>query len=140
MYRASALKKRERLLLEITGLLENMAVQIKYRALPLGDLFETLKGGEFINKVLEDKNPNRREAWNNAINEFSELTDEREILLMVGNSLGKSDIEGQISMLELNKKLLRARHKEASETSLKKGAMYRSVGLLMGLGLAIIVI
>jgi len=132
------------LLLEITQLLESMAVQIRYRALPLAELFGALNGSEFLETVGAGfharPNINYRDAWNNAVDSFSELAEEREILLSIGNSLGGSDVSGQIAMLELNKELLQKRLGAASETAQKKGAMYRSVGLLTGLGLAIMVI
>ena len=124
-----------------------MSAQIRYRALPLGDLFTELDsaggGGKFISKVAEYANNgvNRRGAWNEAVCDFGELDPgDREILLSVGNSLGGSDIAGQLSMLELSGELLAVRQREAAETSSRKGAVYRSVGLLAGLGLAIIVI
>ena len=143
LYRSAELKKREALLSEIIRLLEKMAVQIRYRALPLGELFAEVNAGRFIEKVnrYNGSGVNWRGAWNEAVCDFSELTaEDREILLAVGNSLGQSDAEGQISMLEQERQLLCAHLKEAAESSAKKGAMYRSVGLLAGLGLAIIVI
>lgn len=117
-----------------------MAVQIRYRALPLGELFETLNGGLFLGAVLENADINKREAWNAAADEFPALKEEREILLSIGNSLGSSDTAGQIAMLELNKELLASRLAEASDAAARKSAMYRSVGILAGLGLAIIVV
>jgi len=144
LHRSAGLKRRETLLLEITQLLESMAVQIRYRALPLAELFGALNGGEFLEHVGAGFHArpdiNYREAWNEAVNFFPELSEEREILLSVGNSLGGSDTAGQIAMLELNKNLLQTRLGAASETAQKKGAMYRSVGLLTGLGLAIMVL
>jgi stage III sporulation protein AB len=142
LYHSAELKRREKLLAEIIQLLENMAVQIRYRALPLGELFSELKGGEFLKAVGANIiHPlNHREAWNAAVAEFPELVEERDILISIGNSLGSSDTAGQVAMLELNKELLRARLAEASEAATKKGAMYRSVGVLSGLGLAIIVV
>jgi stage III sporulation protein AB len=142
LYRSAELKRRERLLAEIIQLLENMAVQIRYRAVPLGELFESLNGGEFLARVGENcvGTLNYREAWNTAVSEFPELEAERDILLSVGNSLGSSDTAGQVAMLELNKELLTVRLAEAAETASRKGAMYRSVGFLSGLGAAIIVL
>lgn len=91
--------------------------------------------------LLRAKDQNWRGAWNEAADGFSELGDgDVELLMGVGNSLGNSDTAGQIAMLELNSELLKARFAEAAEEASRKGAMYRSVGLLTGLGLAIIVI
>jgi stage III sporulation protein AB len=125
------------------GLLESMAVQIRYRELPLGDLFGVLSGGAFLQRTIDNSGftmNNWRSAWNAAADELFTVDGDREILLSIGNALGGSDTAGQIAMLELNRELLQARLREAAEMSARKGAMYRSVGLLTGLGLAVIVI
>jgi stage III sporulation protein AB len=128
-------------------LLEKMSAQIRYNASPLGDLFGTLSkdGGEFINTVGAchgtDGQINWRTAWNAAVSGFSEFNDgDKELLLTVGNSLGSSDTAGQVNMLGLHRELLTVRCGEAAETAANKGAVYRSVGLLTGLGMAIMVI
>jgi stage III sporulation protein AB len=141
LYRSAELKRRELLLAEIVQLLEKMAVQIRYRALPLGELFESLDGGEFLKTVEANAaRLNRRDAWNSAAASFPELTEERDILVSIGNSLGNSDTAGQTAMLELNKELLTSRLAEAADAVTRKGAMYRSVGILTGLGIAIIIV
>ncbi len=56
------------------------------------------------------------------------------------NGLGKTDTDGQISMLEMNKKLLQNRLEQAREEYSKKGRMYRSVGVLVGIGAAVMLI
>jgi stage III sporulation protein AB len=127
---------------DLINLLEQMAVQIRYQALPLGELFAYFKGNVFIDTVIEQADEqNWRNAWGKAVNNFPELdSGDKEILKAIGNSLGNSDTMGQTAMLELNKNLLTARLSEASENVVRKGAMYRSVGLLTGLGLAIIIV
>lgn len=56
------------------------------------------------------------------------------------NGLGKTDTDGQISMLEMNKKLLQNRLEQAREEYSKKGRMYRNVGVLVGIGAAVMLI
>jgi len=143
LFRSAGLKKRERLLSEMIGLFENMAVQIRYRALPLQDLFNLYNNNEFILMVNNQMQISRnvRTAWKDAVCAFPEFDDgDKELLISVGGLLGNSDTDGQVAMLEMNKNLLGARLKEASENLVKKGAMYRSVGFLSGLALAVIVI
>ncbi|MCL2108462.1 MAG: stage III sporulation protein AB [Oscillospiraceae bacterium] len=139
------LKRREQLLSEVIRLLENLAVQIRYRALPLGEFFagSVSSNGRFTERITAHINSgvNWRGAWSEAVCDFAELDDgDREILAEVGSCLGGSDAAGQISMLELNKELLTARLKEATADSAKKAAMYRSVGLLSGLAIGIMVL
>jgi len=129
--------------MEIMGLLEGMATQIRYRALPLGELFGVVKSdGEFIAAVTDKAAyQNWRGAWNAAAESFPELTDgDKEVLFAVGNALGGSDTAGQVAMLELNRELLSARLRDAAQNYSKKGIMYRSVGILSGLGLGIMVL
>jgi stage III sporulation protein AB len=122
-----------------------MAVQIKYRALPLRDLFSELSrtaGGSFLQLTMYyvQFTTNYREAWNKAASELFTVDEDRELLTSIGSSLGSSDTAGQAAMLERSRELLSARLREAAEISAKKGSMYRSVGLLTGLGIAIVVI
>ncbi len=70
------------------------------------------------------------------------MLDKRDIAIIreLLNGLGKTDTDGQISMLEMNKKLLQNRLEQAREEYSKKGRMYRSVGVLVGVGVAVMLI
>lgn len=147
MYQSFKLKRREDFLSEILQLLEEMSVQMKYRMLPVEQLIEEMSGGRFIfidkvYEILKSKNNyDWRFAWEKAVVETSEINGEDcELLISVGKQLGNSDINGQLALLELNKSLFRARFSEAVAENNKKGKMYRSVGLLAGLGVAIIIL
>lgn len=117
-----------------------MALLIRYRALPVSELFNELSRYEFIRRVSEWGNAGR-ENWVSVTNELTELEDtERGIVKSVGMSLGTSDINGQLSMLEVNSQLLAKQVEIAHEQYIKKGKLYRSAGILAGLFVAILVI
>ena len=66
--------------------------------------------------------------------------DEKEILFRCGGIIGKSDAGGQIAMLGELQEKIRKIEEQRGETALKKGRLYRSVGLLFGIMAGIIVI
>lgn len=117
-----------------------MALLIRYRALPVKELFQELSRYEFIQRVSEWGGAGR-ENWVSVANELTELEEsERGIVKSIGLSLGTSDINGQLSMLEMNSQLLAKQIEIAHEQYMKKGRLYRSVGILAGLFVAILVI
>lgn len=147
MYQSFKLKRREEYLIEILQLIEEISVHIRYKMLPVEQLIVEISGGKinFINNVsyvLEKyKNNNWRHAWETAANEATELNGEdRGLLISVGKQLGNSDLSGQLAMLELNKTLFTVRLSEAAAENSKKAKMYRSVGLLAGIGAATMII
>jgi stage III sporulation protein AB len=139
LYFSCRLKMREEALRELTQVLREMSLLIRHRALPVKDLFVELSRYEFIAKISKNNDFREfRENWVEACDELTELEkSEREILKSVGLALGTSDVEGQISMLEVNAQLLSKSCDEAHEMFLKKGKMYRSIGMLAGLFVAI---
>ena len=131
---------REESLRELTQVFREMALLIRYRALPVKELFFELSRYEFIRRVAE-WGETGRENWAAAADELSELGEqERGIVKSIGLSLGTSDIGGQLSMLEVNSQLLAKYVDEAHEQYMKKGKLYRSFGILAGLLAAILII
>jgi len=118
-----------------------MTLLIRYRALPVKELFAELSRYDFIKTVEVSESGDFRESWGVAADSLTELdVGDRGIVKAVGLSLGNSDIEGQLSMLEANAALLKSNADQAAELYLKKGKMYRSFGMLGGLLTAIMII
>jgi len=114
---------------------------IRYRALPVKELFSELSRYDFIRSVEVSESGGFRESWVAAADSLTELDkSERDIVKAVGCSLGNSDIEGQLSMLEVNAALLKKNADQAAELYDKKGGMYRSFGFLSGLMAAVMII
>jgi stage III sporulation protein AB len=132
---------REESLRELTRALQEMSLLIRHRALPVRDLFTELSRYEFFSKISEFGDLDFREEWVEVTDTLTELTEsERKIIKSIGLSLGTSDVEGQLSMLEVNAQLLTKHGDEAHEQYLKKGRLYRSIGVLAGLFVAILII
>jgi len=144
LYFSYRLKKREESLNELTRALQEMALLIRYRTLPVNELFTELSRYEFIRNVGEVSKTDGtdfRRGWVTATDQLAELENgERSIIKSVGLSLGTSDVEGQLSMLEVNAKLLEKYGNEAREQYMKKGKLYRSFGVLAGIFIAILII
>jgi stage III sporulation protein AB len=141
LYFSYRLKIREESLRELTQVLREMALLIRHRALPVKDLFEELSRYDFIGSVNNAIGADFRGNWLTVTDELTELAEsERSIIKSVGLSLGTSDVQGQLSMLEVNAQLLAKHGDEAHEQYNKKGKLYRSCGLLAGLFLAVLII
>ncbi len=145
LYQAARLSERERLLSEIILMLEEMAIHIRYNAAKAEELFKELDRFEFIksiNSILKNNTDNSwHGAWEKAVKELNAFSpDDRDILLSVGSSLGSTDIGGQLAMLELNKKFFKSRLTDAETEKRRKSNMYRSVGVLMGIAIAVVII
>lgn len=131
-------------------MLEELRVQIRYRALPVGELLEALCENPalrrlvFLPRVRElfARDRDLEPAWRQAVEELRGASGLREedtpLLLAIGASLGKSDVEGQLAAIDLHAQLLTERLREASDEQAKKGKLYRSLGLLSGVALAIL--
>ena len=135
------LKMREESLRELISLLREMALLIRHRALPVRDLFAELSRYEFIRIVDKSGCKDFRNDWGAAANSLTELEEpERSILKSIGQSLGASDIDGQLVMLEVSIQQLEKYANEAHEQLMKKGKLYRTMGVLAGLFVAILII
>lgn len=140
------LQKKETILRKLILFTEEMSVHIRYQALEIPVLLWNMSQQseyaelEFLAKTAEmsGENGDFHRAWEKNADEIPHLSQsEREIVKSIGNGLGRTDTEGQISMLALNSTLLKEKYEKAHEEYTRKGKMYRSVGVLAGIGLAI---
>lgn len=102
----------------------------------IGEIFKTAS----INLKLNTT----KEAWQKSIEENAKnLSLEKEDIKIIedlGNTLGKTDVEGQISQIELTKKFIEVQISKAEEERKKNEKMYKSLGSLIGLAIVIILI
>lgn len=78
-------------------------------------------------------------AWNKAIDEETKINKEdKEILKMFGKLLGKTDKKGQISEINLSLNFADKQIQKAEFDKNKNAKLYRSLGLLIGMGIVII--
>lgn len=81
------------------------------------------------------------EAWENSIDECESFTKEdKEALKSLGKLLGSTDIQGQLNQLSLVNCFLDEQIKEATILKDKNTALYRKLGVIIGLGITIVLI
>lgn len=126
-----------------------MSSQLRYRAVRTDELLRTLCGQStlarsgFISLLGQEleKGSLPQEAWKCAAEECPYLDDgDRSILLRIGERLGATDTEGQLSLLALGTELAGKNLLLAEEESRVKGSMMKKTGLLCGAAAAIMIL
>ena len=81
-------------------------------------------------------------SWNEAINntksDFNE--EDKEIIKMLGKMLGKTDIKGQVNEIDLCISLIKRQLKKAESEKEKNYKLYKTMGIVLGLGICIVLI
>lgn len=88
------------------------------------------------------QNMSAGEAWENAVQKSdTNLTKEDiQVLLMLSKMLGQTDLEGQISQIEITENFLEKQITEAEQEKNKNEKLYRKLGTTIGLIIVIILI
>lgn len=142
------LKEREKTMSSVLLLIKELTVQIRYTNTEIGDILIAAAKNEEFNGLyfvcecnkLEEKG-NFHLLWKEGVKKqpFLEAKD-RELLYSLGDSLGQTDTEGQLSFLEMYEEMIKKNLEQAARDYAEKGRMYRSVGLLCGLATGIMVL
>lgn len=145
MYMSGRLKKRRELLEKMQVFLNTAATSVRYSS---DDIFRVtglcarscgLDGFEF-----DSSDAPFQDLWRSEIKALSSKyhlnNSDRELLTELGNSLGTTDAEGQLHLIELYKSLLAKQLEAAEAEQRQKTRVYVSVGLFSGLSLAIVLI
>jgi len=145
--------KRPQQLRELQGLLQMLENQMTYLSDVLVEAFERISrvGGEtgvFFKTaadILKNKSAeNACFAWEQAVNRCIRMTalnrEDEQILLSFGKSLGNTDLEGQIKNIRLTLGQLAIQEKKAEEDRKKNENMYRSLGLIGGAAIVIVLL
>ncbi len=81
-------------------------------------------------------------AWSNAIeNSSNSMTiEDKQILKSLGKLLGKTDIDGQISQIEIVETFINTQIEKAENEKNKNSKMYKTLGVVLGLVIVIILV
>lgn len=135
---------------DISSLVNILKNKIKFTHKPLGEILEEISTIKKDTKILEifsktgEKLEDRKieEAWNEAISEekfYLNLRNEDiQLIRTLGNVLGKTDVEGQMSEINQFDNLLKIQIKNAEDEKNKNSKMYKSLGTIIGLAIVII--
>ena len=148
---AADCSKRPRALRELQSLLQMLENEISYLSNLLSEAFSRIYEGSNSDtailfreaaKSLNTKGITADVAWEKAVDEnCSKLSlnkEDKAILLTFGKMLGNSDLEGQINNIKLISSQLKLQELKAEEMRRKNEKMYRSLGVLSGLAITII--
>ena len=90
------------------------------------------------------KNKNERDInilWNEETDKIKNINNEdKEIIKMFGKLLGKTDIKGQLGQIELTSKLIEKQIEKAEYEKNKNFKVYKTMGIISGLGICIILV
>ena len=145
-------KKRPQQLRELQALLQMFENRISYLADVVTEAFDRIYSctgsevGIFFAAASEKLKSNRgigaSAAWEAAVRENIKKTslnkEDEEILVSFGKILGSSDLEGQIKNIRLTINQLNVQEDKAERARSKNEGMYRSLGILGGLAVVIV--
>lgn len=149
MYASGRLKKEVTAYERLISLTESCAAYIRCQSPELGELMLMLseqsafRQFRFLKTVSENLSPGTPPSavWNKAV--FADTAvpkGAKEILCSLGTVLGTTDTPGQLSAIELHGTRLKRAAEESRERSGRQGKLYRSLGLLGGAMLAVMLI
>ena len=147
-YFSSRLKAREERLCTTLLLIKELTVQIRYTNAKIGDILKSAAENtayqnlSFVTDCLSlNENEDFHRVWSEGVEKQLFLNQrDKELLFSLGEHLGETDSEGQLSFLEITEAMLSEQREEARAERGAKGRMYRSVGLLCGLAMGIMVL
>lgn len=146
---SGSLSERAARLNVIDLMFDRIATLIKFRCMPTGEILRELSGDcsfsalTFLHNSLQyyESGDSFPRAWQKGVEADSSLkNDEKIILLSAGRSLGTSDCDGQLSMIEVFRQNINHLSDSAREESLKKGRLYRSLGVLAGVFISVMLV
>ncbi len=145
---AEKLRREQKLCALIVRLLQRTAFLVGYRCDDVYSVCAELRRDSELSALtfLEslpksfESGENFRICWENAVRSAGFADDEEDVLLKLGNIIGRSDSESQVDSIRWLERTLSETEKKRSEAYLRKGRLYRSVGLLFGVMVGILVI
>ena len=132
---------------EFKNILNIMKTKIKFTYEPLAEIFKQIANnndtnvekifGQMANQITYYQT---REVWEDCIQDadISINQEDKDILKKLGKLLGQTDVEGQVSEIEVTEKFLNMQIEKAEEDKKKNQKMYKTLGVTIGLIFVII--
>ena len=134
---------------EFKNILNMMKTKIKFTYEPLAEIFKQISNknetnierifGQMANQITYFQT---REVWEECIQDadISINQEDKDILKKLGKLLGQTDIEGQVSEIEVTENFLNMQIEKAEEDKKKNQKLYKTLGITIGLIFVIILI
>ena len=142
-------ENRVKELREFKGILNIIKTKIKFTYEPLAEIFKQISKDNstniekiFAKIATQIQYKQVREAWSECIQEadISIKQEDKDILKKLGKLLGQTDVEGQVSEIEVTQNFLDMQITKAEEEKNKNQKMYKTLGVIVGLVFVIILI
>lgn len=134
---------------EFKNALNMFKTKIKFTYEPLPEIFRQISGAikPNIGSIFKIASYNMKffsagDAWNKAIDTdiLNINLEDKNVLKNLSKLLGATDLEGQLSQIEMTSNFLDEQIKKAEKEREKNESMYRKLGMIIGLGIVIILI
>ena len=136
---------------EFKNALNTLEAKIKFTYEPIPEIFNQISKStqNNISKIFKKSSEyigenTTKEAWNKATEELKPQlnlnNEDIKIIQNLGNLLGKTDVEGQISEIKVTSNFIDTQIVKAEEEQKKSEKMYRNLGTIVGLAIVIILI
>jgi stage III sporulation protein AB len=137
---------REKELKKIQSALSFFKSKIEFTYEPIQEIFTQIsksiylhKDNIFLTTTQYMENLDVNTSWNNAVEEnYNFNKEDKEILKMFGKLLGKTDKKGQLSEIEITQNFIEKQTKKAEEEKNKNSKLYKTIGIIVGLAIVII--
>ena len=148
-YFSSALAARLTVLKKMDYLIDEIIILLRYKASTVYEIIEHIAENErfsdfvFISNISHDGENSFQSDWCKSLEAnppTSLKAGDLQILADIGRNLGTSDIEGQISTLNLQRNNLKSLIISAEADCEKKSKLYRSLGVLVGAFISVMLI
>ena len=134
---------------EFKNMLNIIKTKIKFTYEPLGEIFEQIAQRQETNiekifgkMAVQIQFIKVNDAWCKTIQDadISINQEDKDILKKLGKLLGQTDVEGQVSEIEVTEQFLDMQISKAEEDKKKNQKMYKTLGIVAGLVIVIILI
>lgn len=151
-YFAANLNRRVRTLKAVSYMLDEIEMLLKYRSATVYEIIETLNNDKRFSELgfisdISDKCRNTdipfSDVWCSCISKRTEIflkKEDKDFICSIGQDLGTSNTETQLNTIQIKKGELSAFLKNAEEDLLKKAKLYRSIGILAGAFISIMIL
>ena len=142
-------KSRVKELKEIKTALNVLETKMKYTYEPIAEIFNEISAGTnsnisniFKNTVSNMYHHSAGDAWTNALDNTNTNLNKEDISVLknLNKLLGKTNLEGQVSEIQLTTKFLDTQIEKAEKEREKNQKLYKNLGIIAGLTIIIILI
>lgn len=149
MAMSDKLKKRRDCCREVQALLTRISSLIRYREMNVYEIVSELRETSVTQKlkfierlpISYETGEDFHDSWEKELRADENIPDEeKEVLISFGKTFGTSDTEGQLLSAEQASERIYDIEKQRSEEYLKKGKLFRSVGVLFGIMAGIMIV